>query len=236
MIKRNRISLALVLCLVLSLVIGSFAFFTDRAEISGSATTGELAVGIEVSDDISTQLLQANGVGGVVINNWNPGDNVNFSYTVENDANKALRAQETITLKVTSTDGRVIEAATVDAAKLTIKGEDGAVLTTAVPTSVAPVTGGYELTYIMPEFTLSGTGTNAEEVAGSEDTTKTVTYSLDFDKSALNNYQGAEISILVHVDAIQALNTATDVAANEVYAYATIDQETIITDEAGLAA
>jgi len=227
---KNRVSKILAAACVFALLVGSFAFFTDRAEISGTAKTGELALGIE-ANAISEQLLQANGVGGAKIDNWNPGDNVNFSYTVENDASKALRAQETITLTVTSTDGRVITAAQVADAKLTIKGAGGADLTTAIAPSVKAITGGYELTYIMPEFTLSG---SEESIAGSVATTKAVTYSLDFDATALNNYQGANISIVVHVDAIQALNTESITGATAVKDYSLLEQELIITDASGV--
>lgn len=229
--KRNRASKFLAITCIGALLITSFAFFTDKAEINGTAKAGTLAVGIEVGDDISTQLIGTDG-----INNWNPGDSQTFTYTVENDGNKAIRAQETLTLTVLGGEGeREITAADV---KLTLKDDTGNDLAAVNAVSATAVEGGYELKYILPEFVLSGKdGVDNTEVIEDKEDTNTVTYTLDFDETALNNYQAADIEIVVHVDAIQYYNTTGDggVAQNEVY-NASIQLETVISDETGITA
>ena len=219
---RKNISYALVGCMLLALGASSLAFFSDKADIGAVSRTGELAVGI---DGFSNSTFVEKTY------DWVPGDNVNFTYTVENDGTKNFRAQETITLTVTPTEGRVITAEDVSKAKLTIKGKDGIGLTTAADPTIEAHEDGYVLTYVLPEFELPGLDKNSEtrETAGNA---KAVTYSLDFDKAALNEYQAADIEVAVHVDAIQAEHTE-EIATNEVHKYGTIEQELIITDESG---
>lgn len=248
---RKRISLTLVACLALTLVVGSFAFFTDKADIDATATAGNLAVGLDESTkSISDQLLLGGESGDItnaaILDNWNPGDMTSFSYTVSNDGNKAIRVEETLTLIVTGT-GNNGDFENADGSMFTIVSSDG---TTAInPTSANLVGNKWTLIYNLDEFNLSANGetlsedanvvkaaTNGMNAVDATATSTVRTFRLAFNKAATNEYQDAEIEILVHVDAIQYANSA-DVTANQIAEYNTagnVEQELTYTDEEGI--
>lgn len=251
---KKRMTKILAAGMALALMVGTFAFFTDRAEIGGTATNGTFAVGLATDASIADQLKLGGESGDInnaaTIDNWNPGDTANFKYTVSNPGNKALRAEETLTLKVTAAGNRVFTGAGADS-KLTIACSDGTVIAPKSATldeSKKVLT----LVYNMDEFALSGDGVNAEALTASEQTAAATngkmdvdetqtsterTFKLVFDKTATNEYQAAAIELTVHVDAIQYANSFDDVAANQIAeAGATIAQELIITGTTGAAA
>lgn len=260
---KKRITKILACGMALALMVGTFAFFTDRAEIGGTATNGTFAVGLKAGNadeakTIADQLLLGGQSGDIenakTIDNWNPGDSATFSYVVSNPGNKALRAEETLTLKVTAKDGRVFTGTGADS-KLTIAGSDGTVITpesTALSEDKTVLT----LVYNLDEFALSGKdgATNTEKLTATSNETAAATngmnavdatkdnavrtYTLVFNKAATNEYQNAAIELTVHVDAIQYANSFEDVPENKIpnSAGTTIQQELLLTNETGAAA
>ena len=158
---------------------------------------------VVAAEDISAALMGADS-----IDNWNPGDEAEFTYTMSNTGNKAMRVQEVVTLTVTGVSED-------DVADCMLFIED----TGYTPTEVGTIDGqdGYVLTYIVDEFVLSGKADMANtEVVDENADTKEVTYTLAFSKDAMNEYQGVGIDIDVEVAAVQYYNSS-DIADGEVY-------------------
>lgn len=82
---------------------GVSMLFTDHADVSGKTTAGKLAVkvtGTNLTDgDFTKQLENTEFVDAV--QNLNPGDVRTISYSITNAANKAVRANDTLTVTVT---------------------------------------------------------------------------------------------------------------------------------------
>lgn len=82
---------------------GVSMLFTDHADVSGETTAGKLAVkvtGTNLTDgDFTKQLENTEFVDAV--QNLNPGDVRTISYFIENAENKAMRANDTLTVTVT---------------------------------------------------------------------------------------------------------------------------------------
>ena len=102
--SRKHLTFALVCAMCLTLLVGSFAFFTDRADVSADATAGNLAIALSENGNGTTSITEqlklggqyGNITNGATLDNWNPGDIIPFSYTVTNSGNKAIRAEETV--------------------------------------------------------------------------------------------------------------------------------------------
>lgn len=82
---------------------GVSMLFTDRADVSGKTTAGKLAVkvtGTNLTDGNFTKQLENTEFMGEV-QNLNPGDVRTISYSINNAENKAVRANDTLTVTVT---------------------------------------------------------------------------------------------------------------------------------------
>ena len=228
------------------LTVGSFALFTDSAAIKGTTTAGKLAVGITANKmteagDFSEQLQNGDFVDKT-IQNLNPGDVRTVAYTIENKENKAMRANDTLTVTVkpnaammtdqsTNIDNLFAEF-TEDKSAIHLvrgtKGVNGEVVTntdegaTDYKTAVTfPDTGlslkdayvteakdAIVLVYQGDEVALDGVGLNKESIEGNADkTTSDRQYTLYFEQTAGNEWQGAEVSIDSKVTAVQYANT-----------------------------
>lgn len=99
--KKTKKVTALVLaaCMMLSIV-GSFAYFTDRADTKATATAGSLAINL---DDSGIKLTDADGKDILT-----PGDVRDVSYTVTNVGNKSMDVKEAITLSVYDSVGQAL--------------------------------------------------------------------------------------------------------------------------------
>lgn len=190
---------------VLALAVGataSFALFTDTAAIRGATEAGKLAIGITADKmtadgDFSEQLL--NTAFEENVQNFNPGDFREIAYRIDNDQNKAVRTNDTITVKVTPDTAMMTDSTkTVDdlfaefdpeggaihLVQGTAAGADAVVIASDGSTSdVSFAKGGLALkdkyvkdgaiylVYQGSEVNLSGTGTNAEKLAADAGTT-----------------------------------------------------------------
>ena len=102
---RKRISLVLALCLVMSLVAGSLAYFTDRVELDAKVTAG--TVGISESQTWQDNLYDADG--NRILNNINPGDSRSLAFSITNTGNKAIDVRHTIKLSVVDANNKAKE-------------------------------------------------------------------------------------------------------------------------------
>lgn len=83
---------------------GVSMLFTDHADVSGKATAGKLAVevtGTGLADGDFSAQLKNNDFATKGIDCANPGDTFQISYSINNAANKAVRANDTLTVTVT---------------------------------------------------------------------------------------------------------------------------------------
>ena len=182
---------------------GVSMLFTDTASVKGATTAGKLAIGITAEKmtpegDFSGQLLNT-AFEGDGMQNFNPGDFREIAYRIDNDQNKAVRTNDTITVKVTPNTAMMADSTkTVDDLFAEFGPEGGAihlvrgeaagadVVLTApngITHNVSFAKGGLELkdkyvkdgaiylVYQGSEVNLSGTGTNAEKLAADAGTT-----------------------------------------------------------------
>lgn len=170
------------------MMVGSLAYFTDTATENATAKAGTLdLVWTEGNDALWTE--------GIA--NFNPGDTMDLSYTIENTGNKSMDVQQTLT--VTSS------VAMTDSAEeyaLTIEDEAGAVVITPSFDAEHKVA-----TYVIPEIILDGTGANAEVETGSKGISENYTVTLKFADAAQNAFQDSDVTVQYDAKALQHKNT-----------------------------
>lgn len=218
---------------------GVSMLFTDHADVSGKATAGKLAVevtGTGLADgDFSAQLKNNEFVDAV--QNLNPGDVRTISYSITNAANKAVRANDTLTVTVKPNEAMMTDQSTnIDNLFAEFTEDKSAIhLVTGAkddPKPVVTASGGTTtnvtfgdtgltlvdsyvtedkknivLVYQGDEVNLDGVGDNAEKL-GDKKSTSDRQYTLYFEKDAGNEWQGAEVSIGSTISAVQYANTA----------------------------
>ena len=123
------------------------------------------------------------------VEGWQASDVIPFSFSVKNEEQSVLRIQESLTLKVTAAADSPLAVKQQEDAKILLRDHEGQVLET-VEDRFALTSGGYVVTYVLPETLLH-----------KEDGKVLRSYSLYIDPYTLSNYQGADIEILVRVDA-----------------------------------
>ena len=249
--KKKVVGIVAAVCAATMAVAGSLALFTDTASVKGKTTAGKLAVAVTGNGldkgDFSTQ-LKNNDFAPQGIECANPGDTFQISYSINNAANKAMRANDTLTVTVKPNEAMVadqgttvdemfkaLKAGSIDSGSAIHlvegkKGVNGEVTTNTDPdaadykTTVSfPDTGlklvdsyvtednkNIVLVYQGDEVNLDGTGTtNVEKIPGNNDkTTSDRKYTLYFEENAGNEWQGAEVSIVSTISAVQYANTA----------------------------
>lgn len=239
---------------------GVSMLFTDHADVSGETTAGKLAVkvtGTNLTDgDFTKQLENTEFVDAV--QNLNPGDVRTISYFIENAENKAMRANDTLTVTVTPNEAMMADQETTvskmfEALKAgsfdggsaihLVEGKTGLSLKDAYVTEAKDA---IVLVYQGDEVELDGVGLNKESIEGNADKTSSERkYTLYFNENAGNEWQGAEVSIGSTISAVQYANTSTGDAtlnvSKEDHTVATnagkkpveIAQEKVKTDEHG---
>lgn len=91
---------------------GVSMLFTDRADVSGETTAGKLAVevtGTNLTDGDFSAQLKNNDFATKGIDCANPGDTFQISYSITNAANKAVRANDTLTVTVTPNEAMIAD-------------------------------------------------------------------------------------------------------------------------------
>lgn len=238
---------------------GVSMLFTDHADVSGKTTAGKLAVevtGTGLADGDFSAQLKNNDFATKGIDCANPGDTFQISYSINNAANKAVRANDTLTVTVTPDEAMMAdqtktiadlygEFADKSAVHL-VTGEKGVGTTglKLVDSYVTEDNKNIVLVYQGDEVNLDGVGDNAE-LLGDSKTSSDRQYTLYFDETAGNEWQGAKVSIGSTISAVQYANTSTGDAtlnvSKEDHTVATnagkntveIAQEKVKTDEHG---
>lgn len=212
---------------------GVSMLFTDHADVSGKATAGKLAVevtGTGLADGDFSAQLKNNDFATKGIDCANPGDTFQISYSINNAANKAVRANDTLTVTVTPDEAMMADQTKTIADKSAIhlvtgaKGDTKQVVTASDGTTTDVTFGDTGLTlvdshpsedgksivlvYQGDETALDGVGDNAEKL-GDNKSTSDRQYTLYFDKDAGNEWQGAKVSIGSTISAVQYANTST---------------------------
>lgn len=213
---------------------GVSMLFTDRADVSGETTAGKLAVkvtGTNLTDGDFSAQLKNNDFATKGIDNLNPGDAVQISYSIENAENKAMRANDTLTVTVTPDEAMMAdqtktiadlygEFADKSAIHLVTgaKGVGTTVITNTDPDTGLKLVDSYVtednknivLVYQGDEVNLDGVGTNAEKITDNNGKTSSGRqYTLYFNEDAGNEWQGSKVSIGSTITAVQYANTST---------------------------
>lgn len=182
---------------------GSFAYFTDRVEDKAVATAGVVDLALE--SDWQDVL------------NFNPGDQLDLGYEIHNEGNKSVDVRERIVVKSSvamdpsdQAEFEVYRAADVEQA------DNGSY----VPKQGAePVATGEDrivsddntsITYEISQYTLNGTGANAEVEDGINETSKASDYVLVFKGESANQFMAAETTVDLVAEAKQHRNTDDD--------------------------
>ena len=213
-INRRRVtSIALVAVMIFSMLAGTLAFFTDRADTQATATAGSVKIKL---DDTGINLKDADGKDIM-----NPGDGRDFDFSVTNVGNKSIDVQETIVLSAFDKDGNALSLAdtqsefeiynTSDVTYDATKGwtpNDG-----AQPLTVK-VLDNNTITYTRPAYTLSGNSTlgdgnrEIETIDGVQASdVNTNDFKLIFKTTSSNKFQAAVLKADVLIEAKQHRNT-----------------------------
>jgi len=206
---RNRLALLAVLACVVSILIGSIAFFTDRVSGTTADTAGTLDL---VFKDISSSATGANGIvspnSHALDKVWetgnlasapilNPGDYFDLSYTISNEGNKSMDVRQR--LVVTSTE----PMSDTEGFQLTVTGENYD--TKAVQGTLSK--DALSLTYELSDVLLNGVGEGAETEKGISWTDQTYTVRLDFLIGSDKDFMGAGVTVDIDAQAKQHRNT-----------------------------
>lgn len=98
---KKRLSKILAGAMALCLLVGTFAYFTDRVEQKGSVTSGTVGITADANANWTNQLKD----GPQSLDNINPGDSRSLAFTVTNTGNKAVDVRHTIKLSVVDAAG-----------------------------------------------------------------------------------------------------------------------------------
>lgn len=101
--KRKITSILLLIAMILTLIVGSLAYFTDRATTDATATAGTVAINLDDEidfDNISEAYASTNSVDF-----FSPADIRTVKYTVKNVGNKSIDVKETLVLSVYDKNG-----------------------------------------------------------------------------------------------------------------------------------
>ena len=202
---KKTLALALALVAVLSLMVGSLAFFTDHVTAKAVATAGKLDL---VVGSISVSKTT----------NLKPGNGVKINFTLSNKGNKSADVKETLVLTSTVPLTDKNGAAQFDlyaSGNVTVDSKGMATVTSGKMPITTRTTGSYvkdgktyyTITYTIPEFILNGTGTNAEIESGITSASKASSYVLVFRQDSGNEFQNVSLSLDYEAHAKQHRNT-----------------------------
>ena len=221
-----------------ALVLGaSMAYFTDYAVTSAEGTAGTVAIAL----DSEINLLDANGMDIL-----NPGDQRDGAFTVTNMGNKSIDVRETIALTALDREGNPM-AFTGDAESQSefdlylrsdveeVPGEGFKPMAGAKPLAVKEINGNV-ITYTLPEYSLNGNAdeyAEVETIEGVDAFAKENDFVLVFKGEAGNDWQAAEITVDVIVEAKQHENTGAgwDIVAQEQVSQGSITKDVVMAEE-----
>ena len=200
---KKRMTKILAAGMALALMVGTFAFFTDRETHNAGATAGNIdLVFTDVSDATAHKEATQENTDSLVwtdnkITNdaqpiMNPGDKFDMGYKLTNTGNKSIDVRQQLTL--TSS----VEL-TADAEEYTLKCGN----VTITPTVSADKK---SITYAIPDIILNGTiETEDDGVAQAEG--QDYDLYLDFALAAANKFMNSTVSVQLDIMAKQHRNT-----------------------------
>lgn len=195
--SRKTIAIVIAVISVLSMMVGSLAYFTDRVQATATATAGSLE-------------LQLSAINTSKATNFKPGEGVTIDFTLSNIGNKSADVLETLVLESSVPMSATTEFELYAASDVTL---DANGVVTSIESGAQPLqvrsinTERTQITYKIPEFILDGSGENAETETGSKGASKESSYVLVFRVHAGNNFQKANVTIYYEAQAKQHHNT-----------------------------
>lgn len=183
--------------------VGTMAFFTDRVDTNVTAEAG--TVDIELTSN------------WVDVEGFKPGDKTDLTYSIQNDGNKSVDVRERIVVKSSTAmdaseqaEFEIYRAADVeqDVNGAYIPKQDAEPVTTGAERKVSA--DNTSITYEIEEYTLNGSGFNAEIEDGVTETVKESPYVLVFKDTSGNDFQGATVTVDLVAEAKQHRNTGAD--------------------------
>ena len=199
---KKRMTKILAAGMALALMVGTFAFFTDRETHNAGATAGNIDL---VFTDVSSK--DANKVDGQTNTDdlvWtdnkitkdgdimNPGDTFDMGYKLTNNGSKSIDVRQQLTLTSSV-------ALTAAAEEYTLKCGNVTITPTVSENKLS-------ITYAIPDIILNGTiETETNGVAQAEG--QDYDLYLDFAKAAANKFMDSTVSVKLDVMAKQHRNT-----------------------------
>jgi len=210
------------------MLVGSFAYFTDRVATNATATAGTVDLAL---DDSGIVLTDADGQ-----DIFNPGDIRDVDFTVANEGNKSVDVRTTI--KLTSSVPMDTTAAQAEyelyrASDVKLVAGEGYQLKDDVsPVPVRSISNdGTVITYAIPDYTLNGDSSLAEKETetGISTDENTYDYVLLFKGTSSNDFQDSTARLDVLVEAKQHRNTGAgwNIVAQESYTAGSINQNAV---------
>ena len=208
--SKRAISIMLVLSMIMTLLVGTTAWFTDRVSTGASGTAGTLTIDV---DDSGINLKDNDGKDIL-----NPGDMRKVVYVVSNTGNKSADIKETIVLSVYDKLGQSLnlsdtqsEFEIYNATDVTFVDNRGYIPNEgAEPLQVKSLNENV-ITYDIPVYTLNGStnfdDNNREIEADITSDKHSSDYVLVFKNLAGNAFQGSVLKLDLIVEAKQHRNT-----------------------------
>lgn len=199
---KKRMTKILAAGMALALMVGTFAFFTDRETHNAGATAGNIDL---VFTDVSSK--DANKVTGQTNTDdlvWtdnkitkdgdimNPGDTFDMGYKLTNNGSKSIDVRQQLTLTSSV-------ALTADAEEYTLKCGNVTITPTVSENKLS-------ITYAIPDIILNGTIETETDGVAQADGQDYDLY-LDFAKAAANKFMDSTVSVKLDVMAKQHRNT-----------------------------
>jgi len=214
-IRKRTLALVMAAITVLSLMVGSLAYFTDRMEGNAEATAGTLDL---VLTDMAKKEDKMTVAGDFAA--FKPGYAVTLDYVLTNAGNKSADVKEAFVLTVKDSSGNAL-ALTAATPQFQIYSKTDVVIagdnTVTVNNNATPLgtVSANQLIYHVDQYTLNGTGTGAETEAGVTTNVKNGSYVLVFMPTAGNEFQDVDLTLNYVAQAKQHRNSNTSDAAWE---------------------
>lgn len=208
--SKRAISFMLVMAMLMTLLVGTTAWFTDRVSTSASGTAGTVTINL---DDSGINLKDSDGKDIL-----NPGDMRNVSYVVSNTGNKSVDIKETIYLSAYDKLGQALNLSDTQSEFEIYNASDVSFVDNrgylpndgAEPLQVKSLSENV-ITYEIPVYALNGSTNFDDSNREIEDDITTDKHSSDyvlvFKNLAGNAFQGAVLKLDLMVEAKQHRNT-----------------------------
>ena len=199
-LRKRSLALLLAAATVLSLAVGTFAYFTDHIVAETTATAGSLDLTLTTPVISKTEQFK-------------PSEGISIQFTLSNAGNKSADVLETLVLTssqaMTGSATKQCEFELYRSTDVTLNNGIATIKSGATPLTVKSISAdNKKITYAIPEFVLNGTGENAEtEPEANGKSSKTSSYVLVFRNDAGNQFQNVTITLDYEAQAKQHRNT-----------------------------